>query len=157
MNLKPNQHKRISFNTTIMASLGFIVPLLKFQVPHPNLIFCSGPPPQKKKKLFWSELFRSLPKIRGGCYHDLSTADKIYKHPIELILMERIQSLQELLIVGIKLNISSVICHLKHSVQPKLKVYFLKMHWKILMQKVKGSFQLSKHSIIIFSTIYNQI
>ena len=26
MNLKPNQHKRISFNTTIMISLGFIGP-----------------------------------------------------------------------------------------------------------------------------------
>ena len=24
MNLKPNQHKRISFNTTTMTSLGFI-------------------------------------------------------------------------------------------------------------------------------------
>ena len=24
MNIKPNQHKRISFNTTIMTSLGFI-------------------------------------------------------------------------------------------------------------------------------------
>ena len=40
--------------------------------------------------------------------------------------MERIQSLKEPLIVGIKLNISSVICHLKDSVQPKLKVYFSK-------------------------------
>ena len=47
-------------------------------------------------------------------------------HPIELILMERIQSLKEPLIVGIKLNISSVICHLKDSAQPKLKVYFSK-------------------------------
>ena len=26
MNLKPNQHKRISFNTTTMTSLGFIGP-----------------------------------------------------------------------------------------------------------------------------------
>ena len=26
MNLKPNKHKRISFNTTTMASLGFIGP-----------------------------------------------------------------------------------------------------------------------------------
>ena len=40
--------------------------------------------------------------------------------------MENIQSLQEPLIVGIKLNISSAICHLKHIAQPKLKVYFLK-------------------------------
>ena len=44
MNLKPNQSKRISFNTTTMASLGFI-----------------GPPP---------ESFRSPPKTgSGGCYH----------------------------------------------------------------------------------------
>ena len=40
--------------------------------------------------------------------------------------MERIQSLKEPLIVGIKLNINSVICHLKDSAQPKLKVYFSK-------------------------------
>ena len=64
MNLKPNQHKRISFNTTIMTSLGFIGPPLKFSSPQ-NLIFCSGPP-----QLFWSEIFRFPPKIRGGCYHD---------------------------------------------------------------------------------------
>ena len=67
MNLKPNQHKKISFNTTTMTSLGFIGPPqnlrspLKFSFP-PNLIFCSGPP-----QLFWSEIFRSPPKIgRGG-------------------------------------------------------------------------------------------
>ena len=40
--------------------------------------------------------------------------------------MEKIKSLSEPLIVGIKLNTSSVICLLKHSAQPKLKVYFLK-------------------------------
>ena len=40
--------------------------------------------------------------------------------------MEKIQSLYEPLIVGIKLNISSAICHLKHIAQLKLKVYFLK-------------------------------
>ena len=27
MNIKPTKHKRISFNTTTMASLGFIAPL----------------------------------------------------------------------------------------------------------------------------------
>ena len=43
MNLKPIQHKRISFNTTTMTSLGFKGPPLKFSSP-PNLIFCSGPP-----------------------------------------------------------------------------------------------------------------
>ena len=62
MNLKLNKHKRISFNTTTMASLGFIAP-----PPPPNLIFCSGPPPQ----LFWPEIFRSPLKL-GGCYHDES-------------------------------------------------------------------------------------
>ena len=33
INLKPNKHKRLSFNTTAMASLGFIEP--------PNIL---GPP-----------------------------------------------------------------------------------------------------------------
>ena len=33
MNLKPNKHKRISFNKTTMASLGFIAPALKFSSP----------------------------------------------------------------------------------------------------------------------------
>ena len=49
MNLKPNKHKRISFNTTSFRSP------LKFNSP-PNSSFCSG-----------------LPKIKGGaasCYHD---------------------------------------------------------------------------------------
>ena len=53
MNLKPNKHKRISFNTTTMASLGFIGPpkILEPQVP----------------LLFSFEIFRSSPpKIRGG-------------------------------------------------------------------------------------------
>ena len=139
MNLKPNQHKRISFNTTIMASLGFIVPLLKFQVPHPNLIFCSGPPPSPPPNYFGLEFLGPHLKLGGGVTATMThlLLIRYIKHPTELILMERIQSLQELLIVGIKLNISSVICHLKHSVQPKLKVSFLKMHWKILMKKVK--------------------
>ena len=53
MNLKPNKHKRISFNTTTMASLGFIGP-------PPNLIFCSDHP-----QLFWSEIFRSPLKLGG--------------------------------------------------------------------------------------------
>ena len=65
MNLKPNQHKRISFNPSTMTSLEFIGPPLNLAPPPPrNLIFCSGPPP-----LFWSENFRSPPKIRVGCYH----------------------------------------------------------------------------------------
>ena len=62
MNLKPNQHKRISFKTTTMTSLGFIgrSPPLKFSFP-PNLIVCSGPP-----QLLWPEIFRSPPKIGRG-------------------------------------------------------------------------------------------
>ena len=63
MNLKSNKHKRIYFNTTAMASLGFIAFPVRFSSPQ-NLIFCSGPP-----QLFWSEIFRSTPKISGGCYH----------------------------------------------------------------------------------------
>ena len=58
MNLKPNKHKRISFNTTTMASLGFIGPpkilgptliLAPPPSPTPNLFFCSG-----SCQLFWS-------------------------------------------------------------------------------------------------------
>ena len=60
MNLKPKKHKSISFNTTTKSSLGFIFPprILGPSLnlaPLPNLIFCSGPPPQ----LFWPEIFRS--------------------------------------------------------------------------------------------------
>ena len=42
MNLKPNKHKRISFNATTMASLGFIGPpkILGPPPAPPNLIFC---------------------------------------------------------------------------------------------------------------------
>ena len=42
MNLKPNQHKIISFNTTTMTSLGFIDPPPKILGPSLNL----APPPQ---------------------------------------------------------------------------------------------------------------
>ena len=48
MNLKRNQHKRISFNTTTMISLGFIGPPPSLSLappPPPNLVFSSGPPP----------------------------------------------------------------------------------------------------------------
>ena len=45
MNLKPNQHKRISFNTTTMTSLGFKVP----------------PPPPPKLPTKFNFLLRSLP------------------------------------------------------------------------------------------------
>ena len=44
LNLKPNQHKRTSFNTTAMASLGFIGPPLKFSSP-PKFNFLVRSPP----------------------------------------------------------------------------------------------------------------
>ena len=53
MNLKPNQHKIISFNTTTMTSMGFIGPPLNLAPPkffaqvHPNcfgLTFLAPPP-----------------------------------------------------------------------------------------------------------------
>ena len=37
MNLKPNEHKRISFNTTTMTSLGFIAPPPNILGPSLNL------------------------------------------------------------------------------------------------------------------------
>ena len=44
MNLKPNKHKIISFNTTNMASLGFIAPIkILAPPPPPNLTCWSGP------------------------------------------------------------------------------------------------------------------
>ena len=62
--------------------------------------------------------------------------------------MERIQSLWGPLIVGIKLNISSVICHLKHSAQPKLKVYFLKNALENINEKVKGVFLIEETNLL---------
>ena len=59
MNLKPKKHKRISFNTT-MTSLGFIGPPPKISLP-PKFNFLLRSP-----QLFWTEIFRSSPKIRGG-------------------------------------------------------------------------------------------
>ena len=59
--LKPNKHKRISFNTTTMASLGFIAPPPKILGPPLNLatpkfnFLLRSPPPQ----LFWSKIFRA--------------------------------------------------------------------------------------------------
>ena len=73
MNLKPNKHKRISFNTTTMASLGLIAPPPKILGTPLNLT--PRPPPPKfnfllksplSHQLFWSEIFRSTPKIRRG-------------------------------------------------------------------------------------------
>ena len=50
MNLKPNKHKRISFNTTTMTSLGFIGlpkilgPPLNLAPPKFNFLLRSPPP-----------------------------------------------------------------------------------------------------------------
>ena len=70
MNLKPNHHKRISFNTTHNnhGIIGvhrdprkMLGPPLSLAPPQ-NLIFYSGP-----SQLFWSEIFRPPPpKIWGG-------------------------------------------------------------------------------------------
>ena len=55
--------------------------------------------------------------------------------------MEKIQSLYEPLIFTIKLNISSVIRHLKYVDQPKLKVYFLKNALENINEEAKrGNF-----------------
>ena len=69
MNLKPNKHKRISFNTMTMASLGFIgLPKIlgpPLNLASPQIYFLLRSP-----HLFWSEIFRSPPpKFKGGCYH----------------------------------------------------------------------------------------
>ena len=57
MNLKPNKNERISFNTTTMASLGFIAP--------PKML---GPPLNLAPPKF-NLLLRSPLKLLG-CYHE---------------------------------------------------------------------------------------
>ena len=62
MNLKPNRHKIIFFNTMTMASLGFIGPPQNFRPPlkfssPPKLKFLPRPPPPPAPQLFWSETF----------------------------------------------------------------------------------------------------
>ena len=76
MNLKPNKHK-ISFNTTIMVSLGFIAPLAPLNlVPSPNLIICSGPPP--KKNYFCLKFLGHPLKIGQGCYHAICVLQLLF-------------------------------------------------------------------------------
>ena len=62
MNLKANQHKRISFNTTTMTSLGSIVPPKVLGPPLNPLNLVPPPPPPKKKLIFCSGLL-PLPPI----------------------------------------------------------------------------------------------
>ena len=45
VNLKPNQHKRISFNTTTMTSLGFVGPPLNLAPPPAQIYFFAQVPP----------------------------------------------------------------------------------------------------------------
>ena len=68
MNLKLNQHKRISFNTTTMTSLGVHRSPLNLASPLLNLIFSQVPLPQ----LFWVG--------DGGCYHEfcLAVTDNLF-------------------------------------------------------------------------------
>ena len=64
MNLKPNKHKRISFNTTTMTSLGFIGPPLNLASPPKfNFLLRSPPPPNYFGLKF---LGPPPPKIGGG-------------------------------------------------------------------------------------------
>ena len=61
MNLKPNQHKRIFFNTKTTTSLAFIGLPPKILGPLLKLIFCSV-----LRQLFCSEIFRFPLKL--ACY-----------------------------------------------------------------------------------------
>ena len=75
VNLKPNQHKRISFNTTTMTSLGFVGPPLNLAPPPPNLFFCSGPPPNYFGLKFLGPPLK-LGGEGGGCYHEMGDIKK---------------------------------------------------------------------------------
>ena len=78
MNLKPNQHKRISFNTATMTSLGFIGPPPKILWPPLNLAplkfsFLPSPPPPPPFRSYFGQKFSGPPlKLvwEGGCYHE---------------------------------------------------------------------------------------
>ena len=59
MNLKPNKHKRISFSTATMTSLGFVGTPLNLAPPKFNFLL-------RTPQLFWSEIFSPPPKIRGA-------------------------------------------------------------------------------------------
>ena len=64
MNVKPTQHKIISFNTTTMTSLGFIGPPPKFSS-HPQSSFFAQVPPN-----YFGLKFLGPPPLKlGGCYH----------------------------------------------------------------------------------------
>ena len=89
MNLKPNQHKSISFNTTTMTPLGFIGPLenfscpLKFSSPAKFNFLLRSPPN------YFCLKFLGLPlKLGGeGCYHAKSFATVIGSFPASRILV----------------------------------------------------------------------
>ena len=44
-----------------------------------------------------------------------------------------------------------MICHLKHSAQPKLNVYFLKNALENINEKVKGVFLIKQTNLLLFS------
>ena len=50
-----------------MTSLGFIASSSNLAPPPPNLIFCSGPPN------YFGLKFLAPPKIKGVCYHEISS------------------------------------------------------------------------------------
>ena len=75
INLEPNKHKIISFNTTTMASLGFTAPPKKFRSPL-KFIFLLRFLPQ----LFWSDNFRTPLKLEGGGAATMINTTHIYKH-----------------------------------------------------------------------------
>ena len=60
MNLKPNQHKRISFNPTTMTSLGFIGLPLNLAPPKFNFLLRSPP------TNYFGLKFLDPPKMGGG-------------------------------------------------------------------------------------------
>ena len=70
MNLKPNQHKRISFNTTTMNDIiGVHRSPLKFSSPPPTFNFLLSLSPPPSPQIFLSEIFRSPLKLGKGCYN----------------------------------------------------------------------------------------
>ena len=50
--------------------------------------------------------------------------------------------------VGIKLNITSVICHLKHSAQPKLKVCFSQNALENINEEVKRAILIKQTNLL---------
>ena len=94
MNLKPNKHKRISFNTMTMASLGFIgLPKIlgsPLNLAPPQIYFLLRSP-----HLFWSEIFRSPPtlNLRGAATMQIAQYCIIWDIPIDFLIMTWLSSI----------------------------------------------------------------